>query len=211
MTTLLCLCKSPGMYCAWTAARRCASSAHHRILCCFSLTWQNCNEKKAVIWLCYLDCTYQNSSFAFATLTLDCIWHFQSIMLENFFSVVCKIGEIGCAEFPKFSRERTLLSTYFFNLPLVCSSISFIGCNASRQHSYATETCSNYFLIALLQCQQLCWGPYTVCTVHRYAKGTISVFTPSRECFLFRCVLDVQHLCYELNYLKLWYPCFLHL
>lgn len=87
MTTLLCLCRTQGMYCAVTAVRRCASTRnpHHRILCCFSLTWQNCNEKKAVIWLWYLDWTYQNSSFAFATLTLDCIWHFKSIMLENSF------------------------------------------------------------------------------------------------------------------------------
>lgn len=65
------------------------------------------------------------------SLTLDYTWHFKSIMFENVLSVVCKIGEAGCAGFPKIARQRSLLSACFFNSLLVCTSISYNGCSTS--------------------------------------------------------------------------------
>lgn len=44
--------------------------SHPRILCCFHFAQQNCHDREAVIWFWYLDCTYQNSPFAFTVSLL---------------------------------------------------------------------------------------------------------------------------------------------
>lgn len=117
--------------CAPTAGRRWASCAYLPGFCAVlphtaELQWQgSCNL--ALVFRLHL-----SKQFIYIhSLTLDYTWHFKSIMFENVLPVICEIGEAGRAGFPKIARQRSLLSTCFFNAPLVCTSISYNGCSTS--------------------------------------------------------------------------------
>lgn len=123
------------------------------------------------------------------SLTLDDTWHLKSIIFENDLSAACKIGETRCC----VTKNSTAKISSVHLLPHFSISSCFHplwwGWHIRTEQSYAEETCSKWFLSAVLQFQQLWWGPHAPCTTltgqgHWVCIRVFRVGTFQLECIL---------------------------